>query len=396
MAVKYIIFAAFIASASAYEHHHAPAAQSYVTYTTLSQSHAAPAVYSAPVAHTKAAPVVQSYAAPATLAYTSVPETVVADHSAPAHYDFAYDVNDPHTGDSKSQHESRHGDFVHGSYSLLESDGTKRVVDYTADSRHGFKAVVHKEHAASPAVPNNVAPVAYAFPVDSSAYTAPKSHAASVSVNHGDSIVQVYSSPLVSSYTSNLHNGLNAVVPNEHSIARSAPNVVSPVAYAAPVAHASYSSQVSDATPVASGHGATIFQAYSAPLVPSYTINPHNGFYSVVPKEHSQDPAISNAVAPVINADSIVQGAYAAQVSNGASGYGTSVIQGYSVPFVSSYTGDHQNKFLAGVNKEHDVGPVVSNGAAPAVYAVPVANAAYATLSFHAAAVAPGFGTSLV
>ncbi|XP_072390361.1 uncharacterized protein [Diabrotica undecimpunctata] len=391
MAVKYIFLAAFIAAASASEHHHAPAAQSFVTYTTLSQSHAAPSVYSAPVAHTKAAPVVQSYAAPAAFAYTSLPETVVGDHSAPAHYDFAYDVNDPHTGDSKSQHESRRGDFVHGSYSLLESDGTKRVVDYTADSGHGFKAVVHKEHAAGPAVPNNVAPVAYAVP--------PKSHAASVSLGQGDSIIQVYSSPLVSSYTSDLHNGLNAAVPKEHAVATAVPNVVSPVAYAAPVAYASYSAQVSDATPVASGHGATIFQGYSAPLVPTYTINPHNGINSIVQKEHSLGPAISNVVAPVIHADSIVQGAYAAQVSNSApvpSGYGSSVIQGYSVPLVSSYTGDHQNGLSAGVNKEHAVGPVVPNGIAPAVYAVPVANAAYATPSFHAAAFAPGFGTSTV
>ncbi|VVC93495.1 unnamed protein product, partial [Leptidea sinapis] len=44
--------------------------------------------------------------------------------AAPSHYaahpkyDFAYSVSDPHTGDHKSQHESRDGDVVHGSYSL--------------------------------------------------------------------------------------------------------------------------------------------------------------------------------------------------------------------------------------------------------------------------------------
>lgn len=31
-----------------------------------------------------------------------------------------------------------------GSYSLVEPDGSKRVVDYTADKHHGFSAVVKK------------------------------------------------------------------------------------------------------------------------------------------------------------------------------------------------------------------------------------------------------------
>lgn len=38
-------------------------------------------------------------------------------------YSFAYDVQDHLTGDSKSQHESRQGDVVHGSYSLVDADG---------------------------------------------------------------------------------------------------------------------------------------------------------------------------------------------------------------------------------------------------------------------------------
>lgn len=60
-------------------------------------------------------------------------------------YSYAYDVHDHLTGDSKSQHESRHGDVVHGSYSLIDPDGTKRTVDYTADPHNGFNAVVTKE-----------------------------------------------------------------------------------------------------------------------------------------------------------------------------------------------------------------------------------------------------------
>lgn len=35
--------------------------------------------------------------------------------------------------------------MVQGSYSLVEPDGTRRVVEYTADPHNGFNAVVHKE-----------------------------------------------------------------------------------------------------------------------------------------------------------------------------------------------------------------------------------------------------------
>lgn len=49
------------------------------------------------------------------------------------------------TGDAKSQQETRSGDVVQGSYSLIEADGTRRIVEYTADPIHGFNAVVHKE-----------------------------------------------------------------------------------------------------------------------------------------------------------------------------------------------------------------------------------------------------------
>lgn len=59
-------------------------------------------------------------------------------------YSFKYGVNDHHTGDIKSQHETRDGDVVKGQYSLVEPDGSIRTVDYTADKHNGFNAVVHK------------------------------------------------------------------------------------------------------------------------------------------------------------------------------------------------------------------------------------------------------------
>lgn len=85
----------------------------------------------------------------------------VTDYDPHPQYTYAYDVSDSLTGDSKSQHESRNGDVVSGSYSLIEADGTRRIVEYTADPINGFNAVVHREPVAliKPIVP--VAPIAY-------------------------------------------------------------------------------------------------------------------------------------------------------------------------------------------------------------------------------------------
>ncbi|XP_057666754.1 uncharacterized protein LOC130900265 [Diorhabda carinulata] len=66
------------------------------------------------------------------------------DYYAHPKYSFKYGVNDYHTGDIKSQHESRDGDVVKGQYSLVEPDGSIRTVHYTADNHNGFNAVVEK------------------------------------------------------------------------------------------------------------------------------------------------------------------------------------------------------------------------------------------------------------
>ncbi|KAG8248570.1 hypothetical protein J6590_036928 [Homalodisca vitripennis] len=71
-------------------------------------------------------------------------------------YKFEYGVHDPHTHDIKNQKEERDGDVVKGFYELVEPDGSKRVVHYTADHHTGFNAVVHREH--------NVHPQHYAQP----------------------------------------------------------------------------------------------------------------------------------------------------------------------------------------------------------------------------------------
>ncbi|XP_013185992.2 larval cuticle protein A2B-like [Amyelois transitella] len=84
----------------------------------------------------------------------------VEDYDPNPQYSYAYDIQDALTGDSKSQQESRSGDVVQGSYSLVEPDGTRRVVEYTADPQNGFNAVVHKEPLGG--VVKAVAPVAAA------------------------------------------------------------------------------------------------------------------------------------------------------------------------------------------------------------------------------------------
>jgi hypothetical protein len=130
--------------------------------TTLAQ-YAAPAykpAYSAP-----------AYAAPKVYA----PEPAYA----PAPYNFEYSVNDPHTYDVKSQQEYSDGNgYVKGSYSLLEADGSTRVVEYTADDHNGFNADVKKIEAgykapysapAYKAAPAYPAPAAYPAP----SYSAP-------------------------------------------------------------------------------------------------------------------------------------------------------------------------------------------------------------------------------
>ncbi|XP_020807586.1 larval cuticle protein A2B [Drosophila serrata] len=97
-------------------------------------------------------PALAKVAAPLAVAKVAAPEP----YDPNPQYSYSYDVHDGSTGDVKSQQESRSGDVVQGSYSLIEADGTRRIVEYTADPVHGFNAVVHREGA----VVKAVAPVA--------------------------------------------------------------------------------------------------------------------------------------------------------------------------------------------------------------------------------------------
>ncbi|CRL00579.1 CLUMA_CG013839, isoform A [Clunio marinus] len=82
-------------------------------------------------------------AAPVVYKQAAVVKQVV--HEEPANYEFNYDVHDPHTGDIKQQHEHAHDGAIQGQYSLIDADGHRRIVDYTADDHHGFQANVRRE-----------------------------------------------------------------------------------------------------------------------------------------------------------------------------------------------------------------------------------------------------------
>ncbi|XP_050544638.1 cuticle protein 8-like [Daktulosphaira vitifoliae] len=126
MAAKIVVFVACVASALAV--HVGPNYRQAYTIPAYSAPAYAATAYAAPI---YAAPLVKSY----------VPEP---DHT-PAAYNFEYGVNDPHTYDIKSQQEYSDGNGnVKGSYSLVEPDGSTRVVEYTADDHNGFNAEVKK------------------------------------------------------------------------------------------------------------------------------------------------------------------------------------------------------------------------------------------------------------
>ncbi|CAB3229022.1 unnamed protein product [Arctia plantaginis] len=72
------------------------------------------------------------------------PRHASLDYYAFPRYAFNYAVRDPYTGDNKAQWEKRDGDVVKGAYSLVEPDGNLRVVEYWADDKSGFNAVVKK------------------------------------------------------------------------------------------------------------------------------------------------------------------------------------------------------------------------------------------------------------
>lgn len=155
-----------------------------LAYAAVVSAAYAPPLYYAPTARIAAIPAYAPTAyAPAPLKYA--PKAAYHDeYDADPSYSYGYHVHDQLSGDSKSQQETRQGDVVHGSYSLIEPDGSKRIVEYTADPHNGFNAVVHKEpvgagvptlaaKAYAPAPVVQYAPAKYALPIPAAHYAAP-------------------------------------------------------------------------------------------------------------------------------------------------------------------------------------------------------------------------------
>uniref|UniRef100_A0AAG5CV24 Larval cuticle protein A3A n=1 Tax=Anopheles atroparvus TaxID=41427 RepID=A0AAG5CV24_ANOAO len=129
----------------------APAvAAAYTTAPVVAAAAApAPAVVAA-----RAAPLVAAPAVVAARAAPVVAAPVQAEFTdAYPQYQYAYNVQDTLTGDSKTQEETRDGDIVKGSYSLIEPDGSRRIVNYYADPINGFNAVVQKDVPVAVATP---------------------------------------------------------------------------------------------------------------------------------------------------------------------------------------------------------------------------------------------------
>ncbi|CAG9762577.1 unnamed protein product [Ceutorhynchus assimilis] len=180
-----------------------------------------------------AAPVQLAYAAPVAKAVVAKAE----DYDPHPQYSYGYDIQDALTGDSKSQSETRDGDVVQGSYSLVEPDGSRRTVDYTADPINGFNAVVRKEPAALAVktVAKVAAPVAYHAPAAYSQAVSPIAYAAhsapiAYAAHSAPIAVAAHSAPIA--YAS--HSAPVAYAAHASPIAYSAAPAVAKLSYSSP------------------------------------------------------------------------------------------------------------------------------------------------------------------
>ncbi|PSN41645.1 hypothetical protein C0J52_10500 [Blattella germanica] len=329
---KIFVFAAIVASASAVTVGYAPHA-----YAPAIAKVAAPVAYAAPAYAKVAAPL--HYAAPA-IAKVAAPVAIDTDYDPHPQYSYAYDIADHHTGDFHSQHESRDGDVVHGSYSLVEPDGTRRIVEYTADPHNGFNAVVHREAGAHPApVVKTVAAPVYA-------------HAAPVI----KAPVYAHAAPILIAFATIF------------AVARAgllgAPAVVAP---GAPLAARAY------AAPVAAVAHAPV--AVSAPVAIDTDYDPHPQYsfaYDI------QDALTGDAKSQHESRDGdVVQGSY-------------SLVEPDGTVRTVEYTADPVNGFNAVVHKTPLAAPVAKVAAAPFLILAAVVAVARAGVIGAPAVYAPG------
>ncbi|CAH2107144.1 unnamed protein product [Euphydryas editha] len=146
MFFKVIIFTASVVAVNAQYHDqsdgHAISSQTVIRHHIYHDQHNYHHLQAAPIVH-HAAPIVHHAPIYDSEQHDSHDHQ---DYYAYPKYEFKYDVEDHHTGDIKSHHETRDGDHVTGSYSLHQPDGAVRTVHYNADKHSGFNAQVDYSH----------------------------------------------------------------------------------------------------------------------------------------------------------------------------------------------------------------------------------------------------------
>ncbi|XP_017777008.1 PREDICTED: cuticle protein-like [Nicrophorus vespilloides] len=340
-----------------------------------------------------------------------------ADYDPNPQYTFAYDVQDSLTGDSKSQHETRNGDVVQGQYSLVEPDGTRRIVDYTADPVNGFNAVVSRAPLApvvakvaapvavapakiiapAPVVAPVAAPVAYTSPVVAKV-AAPITYSAAPFVAKVAAPAPItYSAPYVTKVAAPAPFAYSApyVTKVAAPVAYNSPfvtNVAAPVAFTSPRFLSPYAASPYTTYPIHRKHYEMAFKfvafaallavaragvlapvAYTSPVVAKVATAPLVA--KVVSEEYDPNPqySYSYGVEDALTGDSksqhetrsgdVVQGQY-------------SLVDPDGTKRTVDYTADPINGFNAVVSKtpiaKVVAAPVVAKVAAPVAYTAPV------------------------
>ncbi|XP_046398210.1 larval cuticle protein A2B-like [Ischnura elegans] len=162
---------------------------------------------------------VYAKAAPAPAPAKAAPAPAEDDEVDPnPSYNYSYDVSDAETGDTKTQSQSLENGVVRGSYTVVDPDGIKRTVEYTADDVNGFNAVVNMEpsnivipqpkpKAAAPAQPAKVAAVYHAPTV----------------TYHAAPVAKVYAAPVATKLVSAPHSYSTSHFSYQPSVAVAAP-----------------------------------------------------------------------------------------------------------------------------------------------------------------------------
>ncbi|XP_063821233.1 uncharacterized protein LOC135071373 [Ostrinia nubilalis] len=360
--------------------------------------HAAPA----PVAYHAAPAAVTYHAAPAPVAYHAAP--AVAYHAAPvakvlaheeiAHpkYEYTYSVADGHTGDNKSQQESRDGDVVKGSYSFHEADGSIRTVEYTADDHNGFNAVVHNTAPTAAPVVVKAAPVVYkAAPVVYKAAPALQYYHHFISIRLVFTPITMFSKVVAlcafvavaqaGLLAAPAHYSSAAAVSSQSIVRHDQPAPVAKLAVAAPVYHAAPAPVAYHAAPAAvTYHAAPAPVAYHAAPAVAYHAAP---VAKVLAHEEIAHPKYeyTYSVADGHTGDNksqqesrdgdVVKGSYSFHEADG------------SIRTVE-YTADDHNGFNAVVHNTAPTAAPVVVKAAPVVYkAAPVVYKAAPALQYY-------------